>query len=392
MKSPFLTLSDFEEAAKRRLPPSIYGYISGGAGDEQSVRSNRAVFDRWSFIPRQLSVASERTQETNFWEQRYASPFGISPMGVMGLCCFDGDRKMARAARQAGLPFILSAASTTPLEQVVAEYPHLWFQAYLPSSREAMSAMLTRIRRAGIHTLVLTIDLPVVPLREAEIRNGFSVPFRPSFRLVAGGVSRPRWLIETFAQTLLRQGVPRLENLRAERGLPIVSRQAAPRAGSGALGWHDIEWVREQWPGKLILKGVLHPADARKAHGIGVDSLIVSNHGGRQLDGAIAPLDALLPVIEAVPKMPVMVDGGFRRGTDILKALALGASIVFLGRPLLYGLAVGGENGALSVLNILKHEIDTSLALLGCASMESISCDLLHLSYCPTTNNDVRSA
>jgi L-lactate dehydrogenase (cytochrome) len=369
-----LSIADLQQAAKKRLPPSIYGYVIGGAEDESSVRGNRAGFERWRFVPRPLVDVSQRSQETELFGKRYAAPVGISPMGVTGLCRFDGDCAMARAARTVNVPFILSGASTTPLEKVAVASPDAWFQAYIPSRREVIKPLVERVARAGAQTLVVTVDVPIASVREIELRNGFSIPLRLSGRLVLGGLSRPRWMVETFAQTLLRQGIPHFENFTATRGGPIITTAKGDhRAGRAALCWDDMHWLRDQWQGKLVIKGILHPDDARNAQAVGADGVIVSNHGGRQLDGAIAPIEALPEIVDAVPGMAVMIDSGFRRGTDIIKALALGARYVFVGRPAMYGLAVGGEQGAVHALRLLQKEIDLNLALLGCPSTADLS-------------------
>jgi len=377
--SSHLSIADLEQAARRRLPPSIYGYVIGGAEDERSLQGNRSAFGRWGFVPRPLVDVSRRSQETTLFGTRYAAPIGISPMGVASLCRFNGDIALASAARRAGLPFILSGASTTPLERVAAAAPDTWFQAYVPSRREVIAPLLQRVAAAGIKVLVVTVDVPIASTREIEIRNGFSVPLRLSTRLVLGGLSRPRWMIDTFAQTLLKQGIPHFENLSATRGGPIVTAVSGDhRAGRAALCWEDMRWVRAQWQGTLVIKGILHAEDARHAQAVGADGVIVSNHGGRQLDGAIAPIEALPSIVAAVPNMTVMIDSGFRRGTDVLKALALGARFVFVGRPAMYGLAVAGERGVSHALSILQKEIDVNLALLGCPETAELSPDFLH--------------
>lgn len=373
-----LSIADLERAARRRLPPSIYGYVVGGSEDECSLAANRAGFGDWAFLPRPLVDVSERSQQTTLFGKRYAMPVGISPMGVAGLCRFDGDRAMARAAGRANVPFILSGASTTPLEKVAEVLPDMWFQAYLPSRREVIAALLQRVKAAGIGTLVVTVDVPIASVREIELRNGFSVPLRPSARLMLGGAARPRWALQTFAQTLLRHGIPHFENFTAERGGPIITAASGDhRKGRAALCWDDMQWLRQHWPGKLVIKGILHPRDAIMAARIGADGVIVSNHGGRQLDGAVSPIEALPAIVAAAPGIAVMVDSGFRRGVDVIKALALGADFVFVGRPAMYGLAVGGEAGVTHVLALLRREIDVNLALLGCPNTADLSTDYL---------------
>ncbi|WP_151446416.1 alpha-hydroxy acid oxidase [Lacisediminimonas profundi] len=381
-----LSIADLERAARRRLPPGIHGYVVGGSEDEASLRANRAGFAQWQFVPRPLTDVSRRSQQTELFGKTYASPVGISPMGVTGLCCYDGDRALARAARQAGVPFILSGASTTPMEKVAAELPDMWFQAYIPSRREVILPLIERVAAAGIGTLVVTVDVPIASVREMEVRNGFSVPLRFSPKLIAGGLSRPRWLLQTFARTLLTQGIPHFENFTATRGGAIITATTGDhRAGRAALCWDDMEWLRNNWSGKLVIKGILHPDDARHAQAIGADGIIVSNHGGRQLDGAIAPIDALPDIVAAVPDFTVMIDSGFRRGTDVLKALALGARFVFVGRPAMAGLALAGEQGAAHALGLLQKEIDLNLALLGCAATAGLTRGHVHRAGALTT-------
>jgi L-lactate dehydrogenase (cytochrome) len=215
--------------------------------------------------------------------------------------------------------------------------------------------------------------------RENERRAGFAVPLRPSGMLLADGLLHPRWLLGNVGYTLLRSGMPRFENLTAQRGQPIIARPSAPdhRAGRDALAWPDMQWLRDTWPGRLVLKGLLHPGDVARAHALGADGVILSNHGGRQLDHAIAPMAVLPAAVRAAKSMDVMVDSGFRRGTDVLKALALGAKLVFVGRPMMYGAAVGGQAGVARALAILRREIDIAMALCGCSTVSQIDAGLL---------------
>ncbi|MBS0335619.1 MAG: alpha-hydroxy-acid oxidizing protein [Proteobacteria bacterium] len=373
-----LSIADLAAAARRRLPPGIHGYVSGGSEDQASLAANRAAFARWRFLPRPLVDVSQRSQAVEVFGTTHASPVGIAPMGVSCLCCFDGDVAMARAAAAAGAPSVLSAASTVPLERVMAEAPGTWYQAYLPARTEVIGPLLERLKAAGVGVLVLTLDVQVASVRENELRNGFSLPLRFTPRLVLGGLMRPRWMVGTFGRTLLARGIPHFENFTAERGGPIITAATGDhRAGRAAMTWEEVRWIRERWPGRLVLKGILRAEDALKARQAGCDGVIVSNHGGRQLDGAIAPLDALPAIVAAVPGWPVMLDGGIRRGTDVLKALALGARLVFVGRPAMYGLAVGGEAGVAHALGLLRREIDTDLALLGCPDVRLLSPEYL---------------
>jgi len=372
------TLQDFEHTARRRLPKSVFGFVAGGAEDGQSLRANRAAFDDCSFRPRVLVDVSGRSQAITLFGARYASPFGIPPMGASALCRFEADLALARAATAESVPFILSGPSTVPLERVIREAPGAWYQAYLPAGRERIGRLLDRVGAAGYEVLVVTLDVPVGANRENNLRNGFSMPVRPNLRLALDGLLHPRWLAGTLVKTLLRSGIPRFENFAAERGGWIISTPpGGQHAGRDALSWTDLTWIRGQWKGRLVLKGVLGANDARRACGEGIDGIIVSNHGGRQLDGAVAPLRALPAVVEAAGETVIMMDGGIRRGTDVLKALALGAKCVFAGRPMLFGAAVAGEAGVRHAIAILRQEIDRDLALLGCADIASVSRDLL---------------
>ncbi|VFR28645.1 L-lactate dehydrogenase [plant metagenome] len=362
-----LSIADLAVIARRRLPPGVYGYVSGGSEDQSSLRANRDAFDGWRFQTHPLVDVSRRELGVTLFGTRYAAPLGISPMGVTAICGFDGDVAMARAAREANLPFVLSAASTTPLERVAEAYPGMWYQAYVPARTEVIGPLLDRVAGAGIGVLVVTADVPIASARENELRNGFSLPLRLSTKLVWGGLTHPRWMAETFARTLLRQGVPHFENFTAERGGPIIAAARGDhRAGRAALSWKEIAWIRERWAGKLVVKGVLRAADAQLAQSIGVDGIFISNHGGRQLDGAVASLDALPAIAAAAPGLTLLLDGGVRRGTDIIKAVSLGAHAAFVGRPAMYGLAAGGQAGVAHALALLRRELDVDMALLGC--------------------------
>jgi len=377
MKHAF-SIQDLEDAARRRLPASIFGYVQGGSEDLATVRANRAAFDAWRFVPRPLVDVSRRSQHVELFGQRYASPVGIAPMGVATLCHFDGDVALAQAAREAGQPYVLSAASTTPLERVVQANPDTWMQAYLPADTDTIGPWLQRVAAAGIRVLMVTVDVQIAAQRENELRNGFTIPMRPNARLIAGGLMRPRWLLGNFARTLLTRGVPHFENFTATRGGPIIL--AIPgdhRAGRAAMTWDHIRWIREHWSGSLLIKGLLRASDAAKAQHIGADGVVVSNHGGRQLDGTVASIDALPAMAAAAPGLPLILDSGIRRGTDVLKALALGARATLVGRPVMYGLAANGQAGAELALTLLRREIDVDLALLGCADIAHLSPDFL---------------
>jgi L-lactate dehydrogenase (cytochrome) len=296
----------------------------------------------------------------------WTAPFGIAPMGLLGLSAFEGDLACARAARAAGIPFVIASSSLIRLEDQADAAPGSWFQAYLPGEPGRISALLERVAAAGIETLVVTADMPVAGNRENLVRAGFNTPLRPTLRLALDGLARPRWLAGTLFRTLLTRGMPHFENSFAERGAPILARDVQRDfEGRDCLDWGHIAQVREQWQGQLVVKGILHPDDALRARDLGADGIWVSNHGGRQLDGALAPLQALPGILEQAGGLPVVLDSGVRRGIDVLKALALGANFVFLGRPFNFAAAVGGERGVAHAIRLLREEIDRDMALLG---------------------------
>ncbi|WP_313621688.1 alpha-hydroxy acid oxidase [Achromobacter sp.] len=373
-----LSLDDFELAAKRRLPRPIFGYIAGAAEDNQSLRNNRDAFARYAFTPRVLVDVSARTQQTELFGRTYASPFGIAPMGISALSAYRGDIVLARAAREQNVPAILSGTSLIPLEAVIEEAPGTWFQAYLPGDPAKIDALIERARRAGYETLVLTVDIPVSANRENNVRTGFSTPLKPSLRLALDGITRPRWLAGTFLRTLLAHGMPHFENSFATRGAPIVSSTVLRDfTARDHLNWEHVARIRRQWPGALIIKGILHPRDAAMARQHGADGIIVSNHGARQLDGAISPLLALPGVVAQAGAMTVMMDSGVRRGGDVLKALALGARCVFVGRPFNYAATVGGQAGVEHAIGLLRAEVDRNMAMLGINRLREMDASLI---------------
>ena len=371
-----LALDDFEDAARRVIPRPIFGYASGGAETNASLRANRAVWDEIAFVPKTLVDTSGRTQKTTLFGHTYDAPFGIAPMGGTAMAAYQGDEVLARAAAAANIPMLVSGASLTPLEQVRKAGSTTWFQAYLPGEDDVIEHFVERVARAGYDTLVLTVDVQVTANRENNVRTGFHTPLRPSLRLAWDGIIRPRWLFGNLLRTLWLHGMPHFENMGPR--VPLISRTGERYGGRrDKLSWKHLELIRRLWKGRLVVKGVLDKDDARISRESGVDGVIVSNHGGRQLDGTVSPLRVLPEIAAQAGEMTVMMDSGVRRGTDVLKALALGARFVFVGRPFLYAAAIAGEPGVAHAVKLLRDEIDRDMALIGVKELAEMRRELL---------------
>ena len=360
------SIDDLRAMARSRLPNFCFEYIQGGAETEATLRRNRDVFGEISFMPRTLVNVEKRNIGIDLFGQRIAAPFMIGPTGYSGLMFRDGDIKMAAAAAAAGVPFVLSNVSTTSLENVVQHGGgRVWMQVYLYRTRDAVAKLAARAKAVGVEALVVTTDSAVFGKREWDLRN-YAKPLHLTLRNQLDVLRHPRWM----ANVLWPSGMPRFANLgdllppgqNSVKGATItLGQQLDP-----SLSWSDIKWLRDLWPGKLLVKGILNPQDAQLAVDAGLDGIVLSNHGGRQLDGAVSTMDALPEVVRQVGgKLAVMLDGGFRRGSDIIKALALGADAVLLGRATTYGLAAAGQPGAERALHILKTETERTLGLLG---------------------------
>jgi L-lactate dehydrogenase (cytochrome) len=368
-----LSLDDFEVAARRHLPRPVFAYISGAVERNHSLHANAASFQRHEFLPRMLVDISQRTTSTTLFGRRWSAPFGIAPMGICALSAYRGDLVLAQGAARENIPMVMSGSSLIRMEEVAQVNPDAWFQAYLPGDEPNIIALLDRVKLAGYRTLVVTVDASIASNRENMIRAGFSTPLRPSIALAWEGVTHPRWLFGTFFRTVLRHGIPHFENNHARRGAPIISPNVERDfSDRGHLDWSHLRMVRKLWPGDLVIKGILDQRDARMAIECGVDGIIVSNHGGRQLDGTVAPLRVLPAIVQACPEVPVMIDSGFRRGTDVLKALALGAKFVFVGRPFNYAATVAGEAGVRKAAALLRDEVSRNMAMLGVNSLAEL--------------------
>jgi len=373
-------ISDLREIAKRRLPKGVFEFVDRGTEDEVSLRHNLASLKEIRFRPRTLVDVSGRTQDVTLFGKRHEMPIAIAPTGSAGLTWYEGEIALARAAAAAGIPFTLATGSMTAMEKVADEAGGtLWFQLYMWPDRSLSHRLVERARAAGFEGLVVTVDSPVPPGREYNLHNGFTLPFSLTRRNAIDILSHPRWLLTVLSRYLLTTGMPRYQNYPTEMKQKIT---ALPMGRSmqlnDSLTWDDLRELRRLWPHRLMAKGVLTAQDAKLAADCGADAVIVSNHGGRVVDGTRAPIEVLPEVVEAVGKrVEVIVDSGFRRGSDIVKALALGARTVFIGRATLYGIAAGGEAGAARAIALLREEIDRTLALLGCPSIASLGRDCL---------------
>jgi L-lactate dehydrogenase (cytochrome) len=372
-----LNLEDFERLARPRLPRAVYGYVANGSETGAARDNNRLIFRNWRMVTRVLRDVSKRSQETTLFGRRYDAPFGIAPMGAAAVAAFDGDNRMARAARAANIPFVLSANSITPMEELARNNPDAWFAAYLSQQERKIEQMVERVARAGLKVFVLTVDVPVGSNREDDARAGYSMPLRPTPRLTWDGLTHPRWLAGTATRTVLRRGMPMISNMEPDTGIGIFSRRIARITGHSSFDWTHVALIRRLWKGPFVLKGLLSSEDARIARESGVDGIIVSNHGGRQLDAAVSPMEVLREIKAESGEMVVMVDSGFRRGTDVLKALALGADFVLVGRPFLFAAVLAGESGVQHAISLLSSEIGTDLALLGLRDIAELGPQIL---------------
>jgi len=359
-----LNSDDYRREARRLLPKFVFDYVDGAAEDGRCLKRNRDDLDALTLTPRVLRDTTSVDTSVDVFGARWRVPFGVAPTGLNGLVRSGGDAMLAAAAARTGGAFALSTASNMRLEDVRAAAPEgvQWMQLYV-MHREMAQRIVERARRAGYQALVLTVDVPVSGNRELDMRNGFKMPFKPTARLAWDLMTHPRWALRA-----VMAGAPDFANITADGEAGSASMQAAllARAMDRSMVWETLSWLREHWPGPLLLKGLLHSEDARLALAHGVDGLIVSNHGGRQFDGSPSAISALPGVVAAVAgRIPVFMDSGIRRGSHIAKAIALGATAVFVGRPALYGLATRGQAGAEAVLALLAEELVRTMTLLG---------------------------
>lgn len=369
-------IADLRELAQKKLPRGLFEFVDRGTEDDRAVRNNRSAFGHYEFVPRVLADVSRRSIATKLLGESSSMPLAIAPTGAAGLLWFEGEIAVARAAKKAGIPFTLSTASIISMERVADEAGGcLWFQLYMWPDRKMSWELVERAKRAGYRALIVTVDTALTPNREYNRKNGFSLPLQVNARNAIDVIQHPAWLVQVFLRYLVTTGMPTLENYPTELKHRLNSAPPNQRIlpKNDSLTWSDLKELRARWDGPLLVKGILHPEDAAEALNCGADGIVVSNHGGRNLDFSIAPIDALAPIVERVnSKMDVLVDSGFVRGSDVIKALALGASGVFVGRAPLWGLSVAGEPGVDKALTFFKEEIDRVLGFLGCTSVHQI--------------------
>jgi (S)-mandelate dehydrogenase len=372
-----INIEDLRAMARRRLPRAIFDFFDGGAEDEVTLRENRAAFERVRLLPKVLVNVAEVDMRTRIFGVESKLPMAIAPTGGISAGRAGAELALARAAKAVGVPFTLATPAAFTIERVADEAGgRLWFQLYAVRDREFREKLVLRAKNSGYEAMLVTVDLPVSGKRERDPRNGFVTPFKPNWRNSRDVLFKPAWLLE-----ILRHGLPGMANFEGYRfstpeGTDIVT--AVGREMDAGLDWEALKRLRDLWPRKLLLKGVERPDDAERAAALGCDGVVVSNHGGRQLDGAAPTLEAVPAVASAVGnKITVLLDGGVRRGVDILKARALGAQAVLTGRATLFGVMAGGEPGARRAIEILSTELERAMRLCGARSVAEIGPELV---------------
>ena len=367
-----VNIEDLRKLAKKRLPKIAYDFIEGGTDDEVGLVTNEQAFRQTRIVPRYLVDVSVRDQSTTLFGRTYSSPIGIAPTGLAGLFRRGADLMLAEAARDANVPFIMSGTSTGALEDLARIAPdHGWYQLYSAKDQAISEDMIKRVGDAGLKTLVFTVDVPEGSNRERNTRNGWGRPLKLSWATKLEALEHPAWMLEW-----IRHGTPYFNNW-AKYAKPGASAEdvadLVAYSNRAPMTWKHVERYRELFKGNFVLKGIMHPDDAIRAHSLGVDGIMVSNHGARQLDNAPSPLHVLPVIRDAVgDKMTVMLDGGIRRGLDALIALCMGAKFVFQGRPTLYGVTAGGVEGAKTALGIFRREIDISMGQIGATKISDL--------------------
>ena len=382
------SIADLREIAKARLPKGLFEFVDRGTEDEIALRSNRAEFERIKVRPRVLVDVSQRSLQAKMAGFETSMPIAVAPTGAAGLLWFDGEIEIAKAAARHGIPFTLSTASIISMERVAQEAGgRLWFQLYMWPDRAMSYQLVDRVEAAGYEALIVTVDTAVTPNREYNRRNGFSLPLRVTRRNFVDVARHPEWFINVFLRYLLKSGVPTLENYPEQYRQRLNAKAKTPGQPMGlpksdSLKWDDFKELRKRWKGTLMVKGILHPDDAERALAFGADAIVVSNHGGRNLDCSVSPIDALPEIADRINgRIDVLLDSGIVRGSDVFKAIGLGAKAVFTGRAPLWGVSSGGEEGAYLALNILREELDRVMGFTGCNNLQDINRALLWVDH-----------
>jgi L-lactate dehydrogenase (cytochrome) len=372
MPQPITTIEELRVLAKKRVPKMFYDYVDSGAWTGSTYEANEVDFKRIKLRQRVAVDISNRSLATTMVRLPVSMPVALAPTGIIGMQRGDGEILVARAAAKAGIPYTLSTMSVCSIEDVAANTDKpFWFQLYVMKDRDFIGRLIDRAKKAGCSALVLTLDLQIIGQRHKDIKNGLTTPPKLTLANVLNIATKPRWCLSMLGTKRRTFGnvvghAPDANNMRS---ISLwIAEQFDPK-----LSWDDIKWIRDRWGGKLILKGILDPADAERALQVGADAMIVSNHGGRQLDGALSSIAALPSIVSAVGnRMEIFLDGGVRSGQDVLKAVALGARAVFIGRAFLYGVQALGGEGVTLALDIIRKELDTTMALCGCRDIRQV--------------------
>ena len=372
---PAWNIEDLRREAMRRLPRAIFEFLERGSENEYLAQHNKDALERIRMVPRTLRDVTARSSAVELFGRKLPMPLIVGPTGTADLLCHGGESAIASAAAEAGIPFTLATSSTTSMERIaeIAGKTGFWMQMYLWERRDLSWQVVERAAALGAEALILTVDTPVWPNREFNRRNGMANPIRPNPRLALDFAAHPGWLLRVLGRYMLSHGgLPKFANYPGEIGGSVTG-PVNRMTNSASVSWEDVRELRRRWPNRLILKGILSKQDAVLAADHGVDGLVVSNHGARNFDASPASIDMLPEIVDAVAaRMTVIFDGGVRRGSHVLKAMAIGAHAVIIGRATLYGAAAGGKPGAARALEIVREEIGTAMAMLGVNSMAEL--------------------
>ncbi|MER8972405.1 MULTISPECIES: alpha-hydroxy acid oxidase [unclassified Mesorhizobium] len=382
-RAGFLNFAEARKIAKRRLPRGIFEYIDRGTEDERALVGNRAAFDRIKITPYALRSSSNRSTTISLFGHEYSAPLVVTPTAFAGLVYFNGEMELAKAAAEFGIPFTAATEAITSIGVVArASSVPIWFQLYLWDKEEISFNLMEKAWSSGVRTIVVTVDTPVLPNREFNVRNGFDVPLRFSPRNVFDGAMHPRWALGVLGRYVITEGMPSFANYPDQYRKNLLRRDRGDSLDfMPNLGWDHMARIRDRWKGTMVIKGLLRQEDALEAKRVGADGIVVSNHGGRNLDSAIAPIDVLRGIVDCVgPGMTVLADSSVQRGSDVFKLLASGAKAVLLGRSMLYGTAAGGKAGAIAMMSILKEELARTMDMSGCQTIADVNQDLIAVS------------